>query len=126
MRPRSSGARSLARPCIPRRPGAPGRGRETRIAAILPDEAVPPKSQPPEWPCDDAAYGSSASPALDRWRGRRAGLRAAREPYDSLTRGCLASRLRSVMTIIPDKNPVARRRDGASAALRGVGLRLTG
>src|SRR2546428_7901699 len=30
------------------------------------------------------------------------------------------------MTIIPDKSPVARRRDGASAALRGVGLRLTG
>src|SRR5260370_12760783 len=30
------------------------------------------------------------------------------------------------MTIIPEKSPVARRRDGASAALRGVGLRLTG
>ena len=30
------------------------------------------------------------------------------------------------MTIVPDKSPVARRRDGASAALRGVGLRLTG
>jgi len=33
--------------------------------------------------------------------------------------------LRSVMTIISDKSPAARRRDGASAALRGVGLRLT-
>src|SRR5437879_11732238 len=50
----------------------------------------------------------------------------AREPHDSLTRGRVAFRLRSVMTIIPDKSPVARRRDGASAALRGVGLRLTG
>jgi len=33
--------------------------------------------------------------------------------------------LRSVMTIISDKSPAERRRDGASAALRGVGLRLT-
>src|SRR5262245_24823016 len=48
------------------------------------------------------------------------------EPHDSLTWGCVAFRLHSVMTIIPDKGPVARRRDGASAALRGVGLRLTG
>ncbi len=30
------------------------------------------------------------------------------------------------MTITPAKRPVARRRDGAAAALRGVGLRLTG
>jgi len=30
------------------------------------------------------------------------------------------------MRIIPDKNSGAARRDGASAALRGVGLRLTG
>jgi Fe2+ or Zn2+ uptake regulation protein len=29
------------------------------------------------------------------------------------------------MTLIPDKSPVARKRDGAAAALRGVGLRLT-
>ena len=29
------------------------------------------------------------------------------------------------MRIIPDKSPAARRREGASAALRGVGLRLT-
>ena len=30
------------------------------------------------------------------------------------------------MTITPDKSPVARRRDEAAAALRDVGLRLTG
>ena len=34
--------------------------------------------------------------------------------------------LRSVMRNIPDKSSVARRRNGASAALRAVGLRLTG
>src|SRR5713101_1724773 len=58
--------------------------------------------------------------------GRGGGRSQAGEPHDSLTRGRVAFRLRSVMTIIPDKSPVARRRDGASAALRGVGLRLTG
>jgi Fe2+ or Zn2+ uptake regulation protein len=29
------------------------------------------------------------------------------------------------MTLIPDKRPAARKRDGAAAALRGAGLRLT-
>src|SRR5262249_55352092 len=47
-------------------------------------------------------------------------------PHDSLTRGASRFTLHFVMTIIPDKGAVARRRDGASAALRGVGLRLTG
>ena len=42
-----------------------------------------------------------------------------------LTRGHVAFRLRSVMTVIPDKVPVGRRRDGTAAALRGAGLRLT-
>jgi Fur family ferric uptake transcriptional regulator len=30
------------------------------------------------------------------------------------------------MTITPDRSPVGRRRDGVAAALRDVGLRLTG
>src|SRR4030095_11637937 len=42
------------------------------------------------------------------------------------TRSRVAFRLRSVMTIILDQALVGRKRDGASAALRGVGLRLTG
>ena len=40
--------------------------------------------------------------------------------------GAGSVRMRSVMTITPDKSPVVRRRDGVAAALRGVGLRLTG
>src|SRR5215475_1903838 len=45
--------------------------------------------------------------------------------FAALTRRRLVFRLRSVMTIIPDKAGVGRKRDGASAALRDVGLRLT-
>jgi Fe2+ or Zn2+ uptake regulation protein len=45
---------------------------------------------------------------------------------DSLTKGRVAFILRSVMRITPDKRPGSRRRDGAAAALRGAGLRLTG
>ena len=43
-----------------------------------------------------------------------------------LTRGRIASRLHSFMRITPDKGAVGRRRDAATAALRRVGLRLTG
>jgi Fe2+ or Zn2+ uptake regulation protein len=45
---------------------------------------------------------------------------------DSLTSWRVAFRLRSVMRITPDKSPTVRRRDEVAAALRGVGLRLTG
>ena len=47
--------------------------REVRFDGLLRDEqtardeAVPSKSQPPEWPCDNGAYGFGASPAIDPW-----------------------------------------------------------
>jgi len=43
-----------------------------------------------------------------------------------LTSGRLGFRLYSLMRITPDKDEGGRRGDGAAAALRGVGLRLTG